>query len=695
MIPKQLSSLKFCRIKRGNKAPFEKDWTNKLYSYEEISKFENENYGVLCGQKDLAVIDCDKDELSLMVSQMLPKTFSVRTGGGGMHFYYFISELKKKEILNLDGEHLGEIQSYGTQVVGAGSIHPNGNEYEVVDNVGIETISLKDIDKTFKNFMKKGEREDVDEEEIEDYGKLIEEIVKVWKEGDRQELALSISGYLRKEKRLGANKVKEIIKRVCEITEDKEVEMRLRAVIETSKKDEKDIKGFTGLRKVDLKKVERDNIEKVIRSYINKEDLTNKILKVKPIFYDKSKVWWMWRDTEFKWELVDETDVLNLVNELSFANTINSKEKTEIIEALKQGGRLNKPKDIKPTWIQFKNLIVNIETGKEFKATPEYFVTNPIPWNLNKERFIETPNMDKIFEEWVGKDYVKTLYEILAYCLIPDYPIHRLFCFIGEGLNGKSKFLKLLTNFIGEDNVTSTELDTLLTSRFEITRLHKKLVCQMGETNFSEINKTSIIKKLTGQDIIGFEYKNKNPFDSFNYAKIMIATNNLPTTTDKTVGFYRRWCIIDFPNKFSEEKDILKDIPKEEYEILAVKSLMVLKELMENRKFHNEGTIEERERKYEEKSDPLEKFMKEFTNDENPDGNITKWEFEKVLNEWLKENRFRAMSDRTIAKRMKEKNVEDGRVYVDFWEDEQFKKKQIRAWLGIKWIGDNKTDKTH
>ena len=695
MIPKQLSSLKFCRIKRGNKAPFEKDWTNKLYSYEEISKFENENYGVLCGQKDLAVIDCDKDELSLMVSQMLPKTFSVRTGGGGMHFYYFIPELKKKEILNLDGEHLGEIQSYGTQVVGAGSIHPNGNEYEVVDNVGIETISLKDIDKTFKNFMKKGEREDVDEEEIEDYGKLIEEIVKVWKEGDRQELALSISGYLRKEKRLGANKVKEIIKRVCEITEDKEVEMRLRAVIETFKKDEKDIKGFTGLRKVDLKKVERDNIEKVIRSYINKEDLTNKILKVKPIFYDKSKMWWMWRDTEFKWELVDETDVLNLVNELSFANTINSKEKTEIIEALKQGGRLNKPKDIKPTWIQFKNLIVNIETGKEFKATPEYFVTNPIPWNLNKERFIETPNMDKIFEEWVGKDYVKTLYEILAYCLIPDYPIHRLFCFIGEGLNGKSKFLKLLTNFIGEDNVTSTELDTLLTSRFEITRLHKKLVCQMGETNFSEINKTSIIKKLTGQDIIGFEYKNKNPFDSFNYAKIMIATNNLPTTTDKTVGFYRRWCIIDFPNKFSEEKDILKDIPKEEYEILAVKSLMVLKELMENRKFHNEGTIEERERKYEEKSDPLEKFMKEFTNDENPDGNITKWEFEKVLNEWLKENRFRAMSDRTIAKRMKEKNVEDGRVYVDFWEDEQFKKKQIRAWLGIKWIGDNKTDKTH
>ncbi|MBY9021986.1 MAG: hypothetical protein KGD67_13100, partial [Candidatus Lokiarchaeota archaeon] len=169
--------------------------------------------------------------------------------------------------------------------------------------------------------------------------------------------------------------------------------------------------------------------------------------------------------------------------------------------------------------------------------------------------------------------------------------IHRLFCFIGEGLNGKSKFLKLLTNFVGEENVTSTELDTLLTSRFEITRLHKRLVCQMGETDFSEMKKTSILKKLSGGDLIGFEYKNKNPFEEHNYAKIIIATNNLPTTTDKTIGFYRRWLILDFPNQFSEKKNILEDIPEEEYQSLAVKCLGILKDLISKREFHNEGDI--------------------------------------------------------------------------------------------------------
>jgi len=274
MIPEQLKQLKFCRVRKQSKSPFEKDWTNKLYSYKEISKFKNENYGVLCGQKDLAVIDCDEDALSLAVSQLLPETFSVKTGGGGMHFYYFIPELKKKMILNTGDEHLGEIQSYGTQVVGAGSTHPNGNEYEVVDNVEIKEISLEDLKKVLGKFMQEEIKYEIEGKDIKDYEKLVDEIVKVWKEGDRQELALSVSGYLRKEKRLGANKVQEIIKKVCEITKDKEVKMRLRAVIETFKKDESKIKGYTGLKKLNLEKKELKK-KNYISSYIDKE---NKII---------------------------------------------------------------------------------------------------------------------------------------------------------------------------------------------------------------------------------------------------------------------------------------------------------------------------------------------------------------------------------------------------------------------------------
>jgi P4 family phage/plasmid primase-like protien len=401
-----------------------------------------------------------------------------------------------------------------------------------------------------------------------------------------------------------------------------------------------------------------------------------------PLFYDKNGMWWRWNFDNYKYEIIDEVDILNSVLDKLDVDTVNSKIRTEIINALKQVGRKQIPKDIKNSWIQFRDTIVDINTGEKFKASPEYFVTNSIPYKLHNSNFEQTPTIDRIFEEWVGKDYVKTLYEVLAYCLIPAYPIHRLFCLIGSGMNGKSCFINLLKKFIGNHNCTSTELDTLITSRFEITRLHKKLVCMMGETNFSELEKTSIIKKLTGGDLIGYEYKNKNPFEEHNYAKIIIATNNLPTTTDKTIGFYRRWCIIDFPNQFSEEKDILDDIPEEEYESLALKCTGLLKDLLKKRKFHNEGSVEQRMEKYESKSDFLQKFLDEFTK-ETIGEFISKAEFHKKFRGWCKENRHREMAENTLGKKMKEKNIETGQKYAQWLYDG--KGGQMRVWLDLQW----------
>lgn len=404
--------------------------------------------------------------------------------------------------------------------------------------------------------------------------------------------------------------------------------------------------------------------------------------EIQPLFYDRSGMFWLWNNKIKSWELSDEVDILNMIEKTTGKDVISSKNRTEIINALKQKGRLNIPKEINPTWIQFKNKIYDIETGENFEVTPKYFVTNPIPWEVSGDP--RTPLIDKIFEEWVGKDHVQTLHEIMAYCLLPDYPINRLFCFIGAGMNGKSCFLNLLRKFIGEKNICSTELDTLLSSRFEVTRLHKKLACMLGETNFNEMNKTSIIKKLTGRDTIGFEYKNKNPFEDINYAKILIATNNLPTTTDKTIGFYRRWLIIDFPTQFSEKKDILNDIPEKEYNNLATNCIIILNDLLKKREFHNEGNIEDRMKKYEDHSNPLEKFFKEFTI-EDLDQHIFKWEFEKRLNEWCKENKFRQIASNTIGKKMKESGIEDGRVSAEWYEKDNLIKKQVRAWIGIRW----------
>jgi hypothetical protein len=157
MIPKQLQDkrIRFCRIKRGTKKPFEKEWTKKPYFKIEIEKFlPKENYGILCGYGDLTVIDCDEEEIQLIIENMLPETFRVKTGGGGMHNYFFIKDIEKKIILEVDGKHLGEVQSHGTQVVGPNSIHPNKNKYEVINDVPIKEITKEDLLSVISNYIK-------------------------------------------------------------------------------------------------------------------------------------------------------------------------------------------------------------------------------------------------------------------------------------------------------------------------------------------------------------------------------------------------------------------------------------------------------------------------------------------------------------------------------------------------------------
>lgn len=411
---------------------------------------------------------------------------------------------------------------------------------------------------------------------------------------------------------------------------------------------------------------------------LNIRQMVDEFLEIQPIIYDKSKLYWTWDYKNNLWKIIDETDALNLIdNELGCSWTTKPKFKNEIVECIQRIGRLKAPKDAKKTWVQFKDCIIDVETGQKYPISSEYFITNPIPWNIGKSQ--ETPIINEIFEQWVGKEYVSTLYEIMAFCLVPDYFIHRIFCFVGSGMNGKSKYLELLTRFVGMPNCTTSEIDLLCQSRFESSKLYKKLVCMVGETNFNLMEQTAMLKRLSGGDMISFEYKNKIPFEDYNYAKMIISTNTLPTTTDKTFGFYRRWVIIRFPNTFTESIDVLRNIPKEEYENLCLKSIEILKNLLQKRAFTNEGTVQERMIMYEETSNPLQKFLSERTVKDS-EGYLLKYELSDEFNIWLKQHGYRIWSKKEIGNEMQEL-YEDGRK--DFLINGS--NKQYRVWLGIRW----------
>jgi len=157
-VPQQLCepSFRFAVILRGQKKPEGKRWSteaNYPFGHAVLAGYlaEGHNYGVLTGIGDLVVLDVDDIARlgALGIIRQLPETFTVRTGRGGLHFYFLCPGLQDKivledpELKDSDGDplHLGELQALGQQVVAPGSIHPNGNRYEIINDLPIATIS--------------------------------------------------------------------------------------------------------------------------------------------------------------------------------------------------------------------------------------------------------------------------------------------------------------------------------------------------------------------------------------------------------------------------------------------------------------------------------------------------------------------------------------------------------------------------
>ena len=337
-----------------------------------------------------------------------------------------------------------------------------------------------------------------------------------------------------------------------------------------------------------------------------------RVHKKKPFFYDKKGLFWFWDNKKKCYIETDDTDIINFLEDvhLWYGIAINPRVEASYLKAFQQFGRRKIPQDAPVKWVQFKNKAYSVNSSKVYQVKPNYFFTNPIPWELGTTD--KTPVMDKLFGEWVGKENINILYELIAYCTYRDYPIHLIFCLMGSGRNGKSQFLKIIKKFLSLDNVCSSELDTIINSRFETFSMYKKLATIMGETNFGVLSHTSMLKKLVGGDLIRYEKKRKDTFNDYNYSKIIIASNSLPTSLDTSDGFYRRWMIIDFPNEFPEGKDIVATIPEKEYNNLALKTTQILKELLNKGKFHNQGEITERRNQYIMASNPLPMFLKEF-----------------------------------------------------------------------------------
>jgi len=685
IIPHQLKreSFRFVKIKKRSKKPFEQDWQiSNNYSYSEIRFWvENkENYGVVCGYGNLAVIDIDRPEIYEFIKVKLDTTFTVQTGSGGYHLYYIIDNLDKKIILQKGNIHYGEVQSQGQMVIGPGSLHPNGNSYKICVNVDIAHVTKSELIEVIKPYAKEFlevQKKRWVQNSIPckyDITKVIDvtdfKIIRstgeyqganpiigsetgtnlnihsrknLWKDwrndigGDTidwialKHKLISYDSYIELRKQ-GRSLNGEIYTKACEIGREKydlDIPMRKPGLF-TSDDRGKQVRNIRGITRYIVQKLH----------CITVYDKTG----FKPYMYIYNNGFY----------ILDNKGLIdNEIKEI-LGDTWTTAFRNDIMLYLQSERTVNRDEIALPTsLINLNNGVYNLVTNELLYHSPDYKFLYKIPCNYNTKA--KCPKISKYFKSTLEPEFIELSQEIFGYCLYSGYPFAAIFYLYGIGGNGKSVWIHLLQTLLGKEGASSQEIGALSKNRFASASLYGKLANICGELTSRDLKETDLIKRLTSGEYISAEFKGKDSFDFKNTAKLITACNEIPYCNDMTDGWEQRQFVIPFLRTFrgtSKDKTELKEQlvkSQTEMEGLLLWTLEGLKRLLKNKGFSYPG---DHIKAYYCYRDSLARFISECTSRRDCEDYETMENIYNCYIEWCKKYHLPIQSNILLGRKL-------------------------------------------
>lgn len=207
-------------------------------------------------------------------------------------------------------------------------------------------------------------------------------------------------------------------------------------------------------------------------------------------------------------------------------------------------------------FINVKNGVLNVEKRTLSPHDPARGFRYVLPYDFDP--LAKAPRFNQFLDEITGGD--KTLRAILeefgGWALSgDDYWIHKCLLLVGEGKNGKSKFINALRYVAGLSNIGAMSLEALISSQNNRQLLEGKLFNIASEMSHKDMRDTDMFKRLTEGAVIDVKKMYYQPYLMENRAKFIFACNTLPASTDQSYGFLRRMLIVPFDQTFEGAAD--------------------------------------------------------------------------------------------------------------------------------------------
>ena len=269
--------------------------------------------------------------------------------------------------------------------------------------------------------------------------------------------------------------------------------------------------------------------------------------------------------------------------------------------------------------IAFKNGVLNITTLEMYDFSPEYLITNLIPFDYYPESHSEL--LDKTMKKLACGDenIEQLLYQAIGYSIYRRNELRKSFLLIGKKRNGKSTFLDMVGTLLGEQNIANLDLSEI-GDKFKTAELAGKLANIGDDINDEFIPNSAVFKKVVSGNKVTVERKGQDPFVLESYAKFFFSANSLPRIGrgKDSAAILDRLVIIPFDAKFSKDepdydpfiKYKLRD--KSVIEALIVKAVMALRDVLAEQEFITCDKITKNMADYERTNNPVVMFFDEL-----------------------------------------------------------------------------------
>lgn len=594
---------KFSVIPLNGKKPIEKGWqrwcqekrptnNNGFFNADRSEK----NVGVCCGPSSgVLVVDVDDRERFRSALKnhgwILPKTFAVETGGGGIHFYFVYPE-DGRDYGNRSCKHDGfDVRGVGGQVVAPGSIHPeSGKCYRIIRKHAFadapewllhlyESEIPVDSAREDTEKLSTGKDDQTVIERVQQSGKFGKLFGGDWDGYPSQsEADLALCGELARLTRNDRERIDSIFQQ-SGLFRDKwnkphssngrtygelTIEKALQELISSAHP-----KGH-------FKCTDLGNAERLIHRH--GQDIR---------FCYAMKRWFVWDETRWIMDpggmIVQRAkdtvrhiyDEVKSCGEESLRKDVAQhamrSESQHRISAMvrlaeSESGIQISPEDFDkdPYLLNTQSGTVNLRTMKLLPHQKEHYITKIIPIELDPSKSLleqdHCPEWRRVLIRIFGgnRGLITFFKRTIGYTLTGDTSEQCLFDLYGLGANGKTTLIEMIRTTLGE-YALQTDFSTFVTGnksavRNDIARLRGARFVSAIETEAGEHLHESLVKQITGEDRISARFLYQEFFEFEPRFKVFLAANHKPVIKGTDHAIWRRIKLIPFNVTIPEEE---------------------------------------------------------------------------------------------------------------------------------------------